>query len=66
MAGSKSCYICGEPFAVKNIRTVNLSGMRVFICKLCYLKLSEKDRANSKAQTKLVHEVEYTQGELPF
>lgn len=60
------CPMCSRAITPKAIRSYWFGGRVIYICKLCFLKLSEKDRAHSKAQTKLVHKVEYSQGELPF
>lgn len=60
------CEFCGSPFGLKDLRTVCLTGRVYHLCKLCFLKLPEEDRAHSKAETKLRHQVEYTQAELPF
>lgn len=60
------CETCGTPLAAGQFRIVTYAEARVKLCKLCFLKLSEQDRADSKRQTKLRHQVEYTQTELPF
>lgn len=60
------CGTCGTPLAAGQFRTVILLGLRTHVCKTCFLKLTEQDRANSKTQTKLRHKVEYTQAKLPF
>lgn len=66
MPNARVCFLCQQPLEAGKIRTMYWTTFKVHICKLCFLKLSEKDRANSKAQSKLRHQVEDTQAELPF
>lgn len=60
------CPMCSQAITAKSLRSYWFGGRIIYICKHCFLKLPEKDRANSKRQTKLRHEMKYTQTELPF
>ena len=66
MPAPLECASCHEAFTAGSIRTINVYGLVTYICRTCFLKLSEKDRRNRKREPKLPEEVIYSQDELPF
>jgi len=66
VATLRNCDRCKEPLRPKEIRTIICAGARIYLCKTCFLKLPQKDRADSERETELLHQVNYAQEELPF
>ena len=60
------CAVCFAPLEAKSIRSTYLMGVRVFVCKLCFLKLPEEYRSHRESKPQLPSEVTYRQEELPF
>lgn len=60
------CETCDAELTKGNFRTITYPDCRVFLCKLCFLKLEEQHRSHRSRKPQLSEQVSYTQAELPF